>query len=222
MTGPFRPRERRLSGRVTASGSVHVCGRALNLVGRVVDLSYGGVRVQVARGAKHVASGTPVRVSIRLDGSRSKWLHLDGAVRRIDERSFAVVFRNRLAELDEVIQNELVAALEADRIPEVMIVDAETARRELVASAFRAAGCRVTETHTALNAIHALEESRTWMLAIADTKSSDADELRRHVREAFPRVSRIAIGSRNAKISLDGNLDVAKQIVALVEARNQV
>jgi hypothetical protein len=58
------------------------------------------------------------------------------------------------------------------------------------------------------------------MLAIADTKSSDADELRRHVRDAFPRVSRIAIGSRNAKISIDGNHDLAKQVDALVGARN--
>jgi len=205
---------------VAASGSVHVRGRALNLAGRVVDLSSGGVQVQVARGAKHVASGTPVRVSIRLDGSRSKWLHLDGAVRRIDERHFAVVFRNRLPELDDVVQYELVAALEAHQVPEVMIVDAEATRREVVASAFRAAGCRVTEAQTALNAIHALEESRTWMLAIADTKSSDADELRRHVRDAFPRVSRIAIGSRNARISIDGNHDLAKQVDALVGARD--
>lgn len=217
---PFQPRERRLSDRVAARGSVHVRGRALNLAGRVLDLSSGGVRVQVARGAKHMASGTPVRVSLRLDGSRSKWLHLDGAVRRIDERQFAVVFRQRSAELDELVESERVAALEAHQVPEVMIVDAEATRREVVASAFRAAGCRVTETHTALNVIHALEESRTWMLAIADTKSSDADELRRHVREAFPRVSRIAIGSRNAKISLDGNPDLAKQVGVLVAARD--
>ena len=196
-------------------------GRALSLAGRVIDLSSGGVRVQVARGGKHLASGTPVRVSIRLDGSRSKWLHLDGGVRRIDERHFAVMFRNRLPELDDVVQSELVAALEAHQIPEVMIVDGEAARRDLVASAFRAAGCRVTETQTALGAIHALDESRTWMLAIADTKSSDADELRRHVRDAFPLVSRIAIGSRrSAGISIDGMPDLAKQVDALVGARN--
>ena len=207
--------------RVAASGSVHVRGRALSLAGRVIDLSSGGVRVQVARGGKHLASGTPVRVSIRLDGSRSKWLHLDGGVRRIDERHFAVMFRNRLPELDDVVQNELVAALEAHHVPEVMIVDGEAARRDLVASAFRAAGCRVTATQTALGAIHALDESRTWMLAIADTTSSDADELRRHVRDAFPLVSRIAIGTRrSAGISIDGMPDLAKQVDALVGARN--
>jgi hypothetical protein len=226
MTRSIQHHERRHSGRVSTTGTIMVRARDVHLHGRIVDVSARGARIAVA-GSDRMVTGTRVALRLRLDGVHARWLHLLGRVARVERDHIAIEFRVVPRDFEDVIQRELVAALERDRVPAVIVVDADSGRRALVASAFRAAGCRVQEAIAALDVVHALDDSRAhpWLLAIADTSPMHtADDLRAYLKLAYPRIPRIVIGARQAgngsRISVDERPDLAMQVQGLVGARD--
>jgi CheY-like chemotaxis protein len=227
-------RERRHSGRVQATGTAIVHG-SFAARGRIIDLAVGGLTVLVDDAATVPEVGARVRVDVRLDG-RGDWLPLVGSVARVDARGSAVALAIELLvvppEFEDLIQDELLAALECSRRPRILLVDVARGRRELVAAAFRATGCEVLEVSSPLEAINAIDQSRLHLLAvvIADTEiASRADDLRSFLGEMYPRVPLIVVGQRRRRygtrsISVDRTPDLAMQIhrmVGIVGTRGQ-
>ena len=228
----LEPHERRHSGRVEASGSAIVHGPCVARA-RILDLAVGGLGLLVDADASVPDVGTHVRVEFRLDGC-GRWLHVIGRVARVDARgsSSALVIELLVVppEFEDLVQDELLAALECAEQPQILLVDATRRRRELVAAAFRATGCSVIEVSSPLEAITEIGQSRLHLRAvvIADTElASRADELRRFLDEAYPRVPLIVVGRRRhghgrTRISVDRVPDLALQIDHVVGMSGQV
>jgi CheY-like chemotaxis protein len=198
--------------------------------GRIIDLAIGGLSLLVDDAAVVPDIGAHLRLDVRLDGL-GRWLHLTGSVVRIEARGSAVALVIQLLavppEFEDLVQEELLSALECSRFPRILLVDVSRGRRELVAAAFRATGYEVIEVSSPLEAISEIDQSRLrlWAVVIADTEiASHADELRRFLGETCPRVPLIVVGQRirrpdTARISVDGIPDLAMQIDSLVSMR---
>lgn len=225
-------RERRHSARVQSTGTAIVHGPSA-AHGRIIDLAIGGLSLLVDDAAVVPDVGAHVRLDVRLDGL-GRWLHLTGSVVRIDARGSAVALVIALLavppEFEDLVQNELLCALECSQFPRILLVDVARGRRELVAAAFRATGYDVIEVSSPLEAISEIDQSRLrlWAVVIADTDiASHADELRTFLRETYPRVPLIVVGQRMlrrgmARISVDGIPDLAMQIDRMVGMREQL
>jgi len=218
--------ERRHGGRAAASGTVILHLRRDAVHGRLVDLGIGGLRMELDAPAR-VRIGAWIVIDLRLDGCRTEWQRAVGRVTRLNGRRVAIAFRTASADLEDLVQDELVAALDCARVPRVVVVDRNRSRCTLIAAAFRAAGCRVFERSAPLGVVHVLDDSRihAWMIAIADsTPSRDARQLRGFLRAMYPAVRLIAIGRRRgrgrARLSVDRRPDLALQVQRLVETRH--
>jgi hypothetical protein len=226
------PLDRRHSGRVGSSGSAVLFAGLLVTRGRITDLALGSVRVVVDPIAVILlCSGTHVRIDLRTDGVGG-WLHLLGRVGRVDVRASAIAIELYVAppEFEDLVQDQLLAAIECARIPRVVLVDTNRRRRDQVAEAFRVTGCHVIEASSSLEVISALGESQLhpWAVVIADTDVDPrADELRGFLGEAYPGVPLIVIGERGcarsvARLSVDRIPDLALQVYNLVRMRAPV
>ena len=198
MTGRAgRGTERRASARIETNGSVvvHVQGGAR---GRVLDLSVGGIRVQLADGEPRGAADDPVALQVHLDGAGATWLRFEGLVRRTDARgATAIAFTSIPIDFAEVIQIELRADLEHAGASNVLVVDPQSPRRRRLAAALAGAGCFVVEAGTPLEAIAHLGQARArpWIVAIADTvPGAIADELRAYLADTDARVQLVSLG----------------------------
>jgi CheY-like chemotaxis protein len=225
------PHERRHSGRVESSGTAIVHG-ASGVHGRIVDLAIGGLSLLVDRAVSTPDIGTCVWIELRLDGQGS-WLHMSGSVMRVDARGSANALVIKLLvvppEFEDLVQDELLSALECAQQPRVLIVDAYRARRELVVAAFRATGCHVIEVSLTREAITEIDQSRLhlWAVVIADTGlASRADELRRFLGETYPSVPLIIVGeggrTRTTCLTVDRVPDLALQVSNLVGMRDPI
>ena len=222
--------ERRRSGRVDASGTAIVHGPCA-LHGRIVDLAIRGISLLVEGRVSPLEVGDHVHVSVRLDGV-GLWFHLDGSVARIDTCGLTTVLAIELfvvpQDFEDLVQSELLSVLECACAPQILLVDAARGRRDLVAAAFRATGCRVIEVSSALEAIAEIDQSRLhlWAVVIADTEiASRADDLRRFLRETYPRVPLLVVGTgrrTRAHLTVDRFPDLALQIHGLVPMRDPI
>ncbi|HEY5938776.1 MAG TPA: PilZ domain-containing protein [Kofleriaceae bacterium] len=229
---PMLDPERRRSGRVQATGSAVIHG-AFASHARIIDLAMGGLRLQVDDAATLPEGGARVALDVRLDGL-GRWLHLIGSIVRVDARGAGARLVIELhvvpADFEDLVQDELLSALECAQRPRILVVDGARGRRELVAAAFRAAGCHVIEVSSPLEAIAEIDQSRLhlWAVVIADTKrASQANELRKFVAETYPYVRLIDIGRRvrghgTTRLSVDGIPDLAVQIHDFVATRESV
>jgi CheY-like chemotaxis protein len=213
---------------VNASGTAIVHGPSA-LHGRLVDLSIGGISLIVEGSVAPLAIGDRIYVSVRLDGV-GLWFRLGGEVARIDPCGLTTVLALELflvpQDFEDLVQNELLSMLESAREPQILLVDALNARRQLVARAFRATGCRVIEVSSALEALDEIEESllHLWAVVIADTEiASRADDLRRFMRETYPHVPLIVVGfgrRTRTRLAVDRFPDLALQVQGLVTSRS--
>jgi hypothetical protein len=218
-------RERRHSGRVRSTGTAIVYGSCA-AHGRIVDVGIRGLSLLLDAGAAPDV-GERVRLDVRLDGV-GRWLGLTGSVARVDARHFRTALVIELAvvpqDFEDLVQDELLSALECARMPWILLVDGARARRARVAAAFRAIGCHVIEASSPLEAIAEIDQSRRhlWAIVIGDTKpASHADELRRFFAETYPGVSVIDVGERvptrgTPMINVDRAPVLALQIERLV------
>ena len=221
--------ERRRSGRVESSGTAIVHGEPA-IHGRVLDVAVGGLNVLVERATTTPGAGTFVRLALRFDGSGT-WLHLTGCVVRIDAHGAASALVIKLLDVppdfEDLVQDEIVFALECAQRRHLLLVDAARGRRELVAAAFRATGCVVIEVSSPLEAIVAIDQSRLhlWGVVIADTAiASRADELRAFLSTTYPHVPLIVVCERErvhgSWINTSRGSGLAPQIDNLVGPRH--
>jgi hypothetical protein len=195
------PHELRRAMRVRAKGStrIHCANRVIS--GRVVDLAVGGICVRTELPICLIGLiGELVRVDVRLDACASKHFALLGRVLRVSHptRRMAIGFDAVPDDFEDCVQDELLAAVEHDELPRMVLVDTVGGRRNKIASAFRNAGCHVTEASTPLEAIANLTGSRfaLGLIAIADTvPETVAEELREFLLEEYAGAHMVAIGS---------------------------
>ena len=186
------PHELRRAMRVRSKGSLRIhCGHRV-IPGRMVDLAVGGisVRTELPIGLRGLI-GELVRVDLRLDADASKHFALLGRVLRVSipTRGMAIGFDAVPDDFEDCVQDELLAAVEHDTLPRMILVDTVDGRRNKIASAFRNAGCHVTEASTPLEAIARLGGSRfeLGLIAIADTvPETVAEQLRESLLDKQP------------------------------------
>lgn len=224
--------ERRRSGRVQSTGTAVVHG-SFAAHARILDLAIGGVSLLVDGAAALPAAGAHVHLDVRLDGL-GRWLHLSGTVVRADARGpgavLVIVLLVVPPDFEDLVQDELLSALECARQPRILVVDGVRGRRRLVADAFRTTGCHVIEASSPLEAIAEIDQSRLHLRAvvIADTElASHADELRGFLGEMYPAVPLIELGQRDRttgknSLCVDRVSDLALQIFDLVGMPEQL
>ena len=225
-------RDRRNSGRVQSTGTAVLHG-SFAAHARILDLAIGGVSLLVDEAAALPDVGARVRLDVRLDGL-GRWLPLKGSVVRVDTRESGAVLVIELLvvppDFADLVQDELLSALECAQVPWILLVDGARGPRALVAAAFRATGCHVIEASSPLEAIAEIDQSwlHLWAVVIADTKvASHAEELRRFLGEVYPDVPLIDVGPRDrmpgtTNISVEGAPDLALQIFNLVAVPDQL
>ena len=140
---------------------------------------------------------TEVDVELRLDGSREAWIQLSGRVIRLDQRAVAISFTTVPATFLDLMSDSSSHSHDHGRVMTVVLVDATQSRRLALAEAFRAAGCKVIDVTTPLQAIVQLGEQRfePELIAIADSlPTTTAAELRQFVEHEHPRAQLVTIG----------------------------
>ena len=194
------PHERRRAMRVRSKGSIQIRHGARLIRARVADLALGGIcaHAELPIGLRALI-GELVRVGLRFDACPAIRFTLFGRVLRVNVamKTVAIGFDTVPDEFEDCVQNELLAAVEHDSLPRVILVDSLVARRNTIADAFRNAGCHVTEAATPLEAIRRLGRARfaPGVIAIADTvPESVAEELRGFLLDEHPHAHMVAIG----------------------------
>lgn len=194
------PHELRRAMRVRAKGSIRLHSGNRMIPSRLVDMAVGGICVRAEQPIGLVGLiGGLVRVDLRLDARPAKHFALLGRVLRahIPTRQVAIAFDAVPDGFEDCVQDELLAAMEHDALPRMILVDTVRARRDHIASAFRSAGCHVTEASTPLEAIAHLTAARfeLGLIAIADTvPETVAEELREFLLEEHPGAHMVEIG----------------------------
>ena len=157
-------RRRHFRAQVAASAVVHASRIALR--GRIVDLSLGGVRVR--RSDDDVpcpAFGTPVMIELEL--GTAGWVAQDGWIQRSTIDEIVIAFDLLAPQIEDLIEEEVLASIEADRRPRMVIVDPEPERRSRMAAKLREAGCDSFEASTPLEAIDLVERPHNHITGIA-------------------------------------------------------
>lgn len=186
--------------RAPARGRVMIHGNRPGR-GTILDISATGVRFQLSGAYGPYTKGELLELELRFDGSRGGWLTMRGHIVWLDGGEIAVATDAAAPDLEDWIQAELLAMLEAADGADVLLVDSIPARRARTADSLRAVGRRVSEVATPLDVIDRLGESgcHPRLIAIADTvPSAIADELRAYVRREHPEIGlvRMMAGSR--------------------------
>jgi hypothetical protein len=207
----MRPCEHRRAMRVRSKGAIRVHHHDTLIRGRVVDLAVGGVRVR-AEGTIPPCAGEPVTVELTLDPCPALAFSLLGHVLRptVETRTFVVQFAEVPPEFEDCVNEELLASVDHELRPYMILVDAARSRRERIAGAFRDAGCHVTDVSTPLEAIVHLGRARfePVVIAIADTlPESVAEELREFLCDDHPEAHMVAIGERWLSPDLQGQVE---------------
>lgn len=184
---------------------VRVVGRALVHADHgitacdVIDMSLGGLLLSRASEHAHEVIpevGEPVLVELHLSNAASRWYGLGGEVcRRAAADRIAIKLARVPPDLEDEIEEEVLAAVEASASPRVVVVDAPGERRQQLADTVRRSSCVPIVASTPLDAIRRLEESRTHAAAVIvgeDLTQTHGDELVRYISAEHPGV-RVAL-----------------------------
>lgn len=206
--GKRRVAERRREPRAHATGTV-VIHRARSVAkGRINDLSTRGLALELLRDedGDGFDVGAPVEIDLHLDGARHRWLQVAGTVCRRDGLALAVRLGDTPDELADLVQDQLVSALECCATPYVVLVDDDPARRARTAHRLRASGCLVREAHAPLEVIAHLDDSgvHPCVVAIAETlPAGSAEQLRAVLAQWHPH-TRITILDEGGSTAASG------------------
>jgi CheY-like chemotaxis protein len=200
-------RRRHYRAQVAASAVVHASRVALR--GRVVDLSLGGVRVRRSDDDVPCPSfGTPAKIEFEL--GTFGWVAQDGWIQRSTIDEIVIAFDRLAPQIEDLIEEEVLAAVESERRPRMVVVDPAPERRHRVAMALREAGCDSYEASTPLEAIDLVERPHNHITGIAvagQLTQTDGDELMDFFAETNPgiKLAVIADGSgESPRITRDG------------------
>ena len=198
-----RERRRHFRAEIEAGAVIHAARTALR--GKIVDLSLGGVRVRrTDEAAPCPAPGTAAMVELELgDGG---WIAQDGRVHRCELDEVVIVFAPLAPEVEDLIEDEVLAAIEAARRPRMLVVDPSAERRRRVADALRVAGCDSYEAATPLEAIDLVERPRNHIRGVALARQltqTNADELCDFFAESNPHIKLAVIADGTMDDELD-------------------
>lgn len=169
----------------------------LVLRGRIANVSRAGVFITTPVSAPERLLGRTATIELRLDGQTAEWLGASGSVVRIDAQGLAVTLDSVSETLGRVIDEMEHQAHTHVRTVSVVLIDGNPARSAAMLEGFRGAGCTVLHVSTPLEAIVRLGESsfEPDLIAIGDTASGSAEELRAFVQRCHPRAKLVAIGA---------------------------
>jgi hypothetical protein len=198
--------ERRRHFRAGLESGAVIHASKIAIKGRIVDLSLGGVRVRRTDDqAPCPAAGAAAMIEMEI-GERG-WIAADGIIRRAGLDEVVISFAPLAAEVEDLIEDEVLAAIEAARRPRMIVVDQQPDRRRRVAEKLRAAGCDSYEASTPLEAIDLMERPRSHIkgVAIAErlTTQTGSDEFCEFVGETNPGIKLALITDALA----DGTVD---------------
>jgi hypothetical protein len=192
--------ERRHTARVSVSGNAIVHAATGVIRCQILDLSMGGARFRSTEElAIALDLGTLVRIDVHLDARDTAWTHLRGHIHRVvDGVSFCVAFHRISAEFEDLVEDEVLAGLEADQRPMALIVDLTTDRRARIEVALRTAGCSVIAMTTPLDAIAVIEQSRAHisLVLVSERVAHATRALTRFLREVHPAIKLAIIADR--------------------------
>ncbi|MBZ0236570.1 MAG: PilZ domain-containing protein [Deltaproteobacteria bacterium] len=184
---------------------VRVVGRALVHADHgitacdVIDMSLGGLLLSRAPEHSHEPIpevGETVLVELHLASEGSRWYGVGGEVcRRAAADRFALRLGRVPPDLEDEIEEEVLAAVEASASPRVVVVDVPGDRRRKMAETVRRSACVPIVASTPLDAIRRLEESRTHAAAVIvgeELTQTHGDELVRYIASEHPGV-RVAL-----------------------------
>lgn len=206
--------ERRKHYRAGMEASAVIHASRVALKGRIIDLSLGGVRVRRSDDqAPCPAEGTGVMIEMEIGGRG--WIAADGIIRRCELEEIVIAFAPLVAEVEDVIEDEVLAAIEATRRPRMIVVDRHADRRRRVADKLRAAGCDSYEAATPLEAIDLLERPRSHIKGVAVSETltqTGADEFCDFVSQTNPRIKLALLTEALADGTVEQPLERAHRI----------
>lgn len=225
MSEPRSERRRHFRAGTEGAAVIHVAPRTargeavpIALRGRIVDLSLGGVRVRrIEDAAPCPAPGTAARVELELGG----WISQDGHVHRAAVGEIVVAFSRLASEVEDRIEDEVLAAIEAAKRPRMIVVDPSASRRRRVADTLRAAGCESYEAATPLEAIDLMERPRSHIRGVALAEhltQTGTDEFCDFVAETNPGIKLALIADALADGSVDGPVARSERITGRIDA----
>jgi CheY-like chemotaxis protein len=162
--GAPKESDRRRHFRAGVCGGAVVHGHGITMRGRISNLSLGGALIDLAEGTE-VEHDHEVVVELEIGGSG--WVAQRGRVRRSTGKQVAIAFGEVKPDVEDVIEDEVVAAVEARRSPRVVVVDPREDRRHQVAEKLRQTGFTSIEAATPLEAIALVEQPRNHVAAVA-------------------------------------------------------
>jgi hypothetical protein len=197
--------ERRRTPRAPAHGTAVLHGDHGVLYGAIEDLSLGGVLISATASAAYPLDDT-LDVELRL-GARRSFVAIGHPVRvqTTDNRlKIAIAFDRLPAMAEDVIGDEVEAALGAVHTRPVLIIDDDEPRRRRLATSIGALGMTPLVPRTPLEAIDLLSRARLHVAvcAVAETFADiPASALHAFLADGFPGVRTVAIGSDEAAVA---------------------
>jgi hypothetical protein len=224
--------ERRRDPRIAAKGTLRFSTRAHGQRGRLANLSVGGAYILTHVAAPARMLRRIVDIELRLDAGDAQWHHATGTIVRIDPGGIAIAFDMLAAPLLHMIDELSTASRARARILVAVLIDEDPKRISAMAAGFRATGCKVIEAATPLEAIVRLGETsfEPDVIAVADSKTDNADQMRAFVEREHPTTKLITIGDEifhpdgfaNWLSSANPNADLASRVRdALVAPRHR-
>jgi len=187
--------ERRQHARIVLKGTAILLAGEYAVRARLINLSEGGFLATTLVTPPMRLLGRSADIELRLDDPMSQWKRLEGKITRIESDSVAVSLESTPGLL-RLIDEMTNASRTRQRVISVILIDENTARRHLVADAFRTVGCSLIEAATSLEAIVRLGESsfEPDVIAVADSiPATTADEMRAFVARNHPHVKLVSI-----------------------------
>ncbi len=185
----------RRSYRTTTSGHVVVqVGRAM-VHAHSLNLSLGGLLVDWTGRRPSPPVGAPV--TVQLEVGDSGWLRQRGHVQRCDADRLAIGFHAMTADAEDRIEDRVLAALEAQRAPRLLIVDPSPVRRHAIAALLARAGYCSLEASTPLAALALLQRPQLHITAVAvaeTTSQTGRAELTAYLAEEHAGLPVVLIG----------------------------
>lgn len=183
-------------GRFSPLGSTTVRGIA-------VDLSLGGLRMRIGNGSGCPVAGSIGIVEIHL---ASGWHRVQVRVVRSVFDEIALHFNEIAPSVEDAIEDEVVASIEAARKPHIVVVDPSPDRRHRIAETLRTAGCDPVEAATPLEAIGIVERqggSIRGMTVAESLTQTRADEFCEYVTQSNPEIQLRLIAEGTVDLSAD-------------------
>lgn len=195
--------ERRRHYRVqrTVNALFHV--GIMTIRGMVQDLSLGGLRMRVSEGAACPIAGCYGYIEIHL---ATGWHRLRVKVVRSEFDELAVRFSEITPAVEDAIEDEVVASIEASRKPHIVVLDPMPDRRHRICESLRTAGCDPVEASTPLEAIALVERECGGIRGMTISESltqTRADELWEYVSQSNPEINIRLIAEGTRDLSLD-------------------